>query len=217
MNSDEVLKYLQTISNPRIRCPADIIDDLTKFGMLLTKWQNVQNLVSRETLSDLWKRHFLDSLQIIELLDSKDEVLVDFGSGGGLPAIPISIAYRQGALEYHLIESNKRKASFLKTVRRTLDLNIKVHGLRVEEFCHNEISHIDVITSRATASLARLFELAYPLVTAKTRLLFHKGVDSSEELDESRANWHFDVISYSSKTSEAGVILEIQNLQKHIS
>ncbi len=217
MNSDEVLKYLQTVSKSKLRCSEEIIEDLIKFGILLAKWQNVQNLVSRETLSDLWQRHFLDSLQVIELFDSKNEIIVDFGSGGGLPAIPIAIAYKQGALEYHLIESNKRKVSFLKTVGRTLDLNIKVHGLRVEEFCRDEIPPIDVITSRATAPLTRLFELAYPLVTAKTRLLFHKGADSSEELDESRANWHFDVISYSSKTSDAGVILEIQNLQKRIS
>lgn len=216
LQSDCVLKFLEMGCYSSLRNSIDIIDDLTVYGALLEKWQKIQNLVSRETLSDLWERHFLDSLQIIELLVPDDCTLVDFGSGGGLPAIPVAIAYKPRTIDYHLIESNKRKVSFLKTVGRELDLNIHVHGIRVEQLGDDVLPQVDVITSRATAPLLRLFELAHPLINTKTRCLFHKGVDYSEELDDSRANWHFDVISYSSRTSDASVILDIRNLEKRI-
>lgn len=214
MNSDALLAYLKIISFSSLRDPMDIIADLQEYALLLEKWQKIQNLVSRETLSDLWHRHFFDSLQIMDILFPQDRVLVDIGSGGGLPAIPIAIAYKPQTIEYHLIESNKRKVSFLKTVGRELNISVEIHGVRAEQISKDLIPQVDVVTSRATAPLKRLFEIVYPLSTKATRCIFHKGVDYSVELDESRANWQFDVIDIPSKTSNDSVILDIRNLEK---
>ena len=205
---------MESFSASDLRSPQDIVNDLLRYEILLKKWQKVQNLVSRETLNDLWYRHFLDSLQLIEHLTEQDRSLVDLGSGGGLPAIPVVIALKSRSIDYNLVESNKRKVSFLKTVGRELDLPIQVQSERIENLDPHIIPQIDIITSRATAPLIRLFELSYPLLSKTTRFLLHKGVDYRKELDESRANWRFDVVYNASKTSDVGVILDIKNLEK---
>ena len=76
------------------RPAADVAKDLESYAQLLHKWQAVQNLVSRETLNDVWNRHFVDSLQILSLLKQDDVAFLDLGSGGGLPALPLAIALK---------------------------------------------------------------------------------------------------------------------------
>ncbi len=106
--------------------------DLEKYKKLLIKWQKVQNLVSRETLDDIWHRHFDDSLQILEYFPENTSIILDIGSGGGFPAVPLAIAMRGKSAAFHLVEANRRKVSFLRAVSRELDLGLSVHGKRVD-------------------------------------------------------------------------------------
>jgi len=92
-------------------------DDLEHYAALLRKWNAVQNLVSRETLAEIWPRHIEDSLQLVPLLRPHDRQIIDLGSGGGLPAIPMAIASRETERRFTLVEPVAKKASFLRAVR----------------------------------------------------------------------------------------------------
>ncbi len=188
--------------------------DIRAYFDLLVKWQKVQNLVSRETIDSFPVRHLADSLQIIGHLDLGCSRVMDIGSGGGFPAIPLAIACREREIEFVLVEANRRKAAFLRTVGRELGLSLKVHDRRMEQLHDSNTESIDVFTSRATASLERLFEWSWHLWADSSRALFHKGRDFNVEISRARRNWLFDVIILSSSTGSGGVILSISGLRR---
>src|SRR5690606_530596 len=105
------------------RSLAEVAADLESYAKLLVKWQSVQNLVSRETLGQVWTRHFADSLQILSRTGPTDRLFLDFGSGGGFPALPMAIGSKGSDRHFVLIEPTARKVSFLRTVARELGLN----------------------------------------------------------------------------------------------
>jgi 16S rRNA (guanine527-N7)-methyltransferase len=195
------------------RPPPEIAADLECFFLLLQKWQRVQNLVSRETLDVFWTRHVADSLQILPYLRPDDRTVLDLGSGGGLPAIPLAVACKGIDIGFFLVEPNGRKVSFLRAVARELGLKMTVVGSRAEDIDPSELPAIDVITSRALAPLVQLCALAAPFFGPKTRAILHKGREHVDELAEAGAVWHYDVVVRSSDTDESGVLIELTNLR----
>lgn len=212
MPAAEALAAVEPFRSFLTRPVAAVAADLESFSVLLVKWQRVQNLVSRETLGDLWTRHIADSLQILPLLKPDDTTFLDLGSGGGFPAIPLAIALKDDKNRFVLVEPNARKASFLRAVARELRLPVTVEARRSEVLVPRETGEIDVITSRALASLTVLCGLAAPLFGPKTRAILHKGREHVEELAESRAAWHYDVVVIRSVTDASGVLIELRNL-----
>ncbi len=194
--------------------PVDAVGaDLESYAKLLAKWQAVQNLVSRETLGQVWTRHFADSLQVLSRTRPTDRLFLDFGSGGGFPSLPMAIASKGSERRFVLIEPNARKVSFLRTVARELDLNVMVMGCRSDETDSRETGVPDVITSRALAALPQLCAWVAPFFGPETRALLHKGREHVEELSETSGRWLYDVLITSSDTDPGGVILEIANLR----
>lgn len=194
------------------RPEAAVRRDLESFAALLRKWNAVQNLVSRETVEGLWERHIIDSLQILPLVRRDDERILDIGSGGGLPAIPLAIALK-GQVRLQLVEPVTKKVAFLRQAIRELGLDAEVFAGRSTEFDSRETSW-DVITSRALAALPDLLGLIHPFFSSETRAILHKGRDHAPELQESRLAWDFDVLIHRSVTDDAGVLLEISNLRR---
>jgi 16S rRNA (guanine527-N7)-methyltransferase len=190
------------------RSPVDIAADLESFAALLKKWQRAQNLVSRET-EELWDRHFADSLQLLKYYRGESHVL-DLGSGGGFPAIPMAIALKGSPVRFTLVESSAKKIAFLRAASRELRLDLETFRDRIETIDPRETP---LITSRALADLPQLLSWSAPWFGDKTRALFHKGREHGEELDKSRAVWQFDVVVHPSDTGSGGVILEISNLK----
>ena len=188
--------------------------DLESYAALLKKWQAVQNLVSRETLGAVWERHFADSMQVLPQLNAGDRELMDLGSGGGFPALPLAIASKGLDRHFVLVEPTARKVSFLRTVARELGLNVTVIGRRSDEIDSRETPVPDVITSRALAALPLLCDWMEPFFAVKTRAILHKGREHVDELTESGAHWHYDVVVNKSDTDPGGVILTITNLKK---
>jgi 16S rRNA (guanine527-N7)-methyltransferase len=186
--------------------------DLESFAALLGKWNRTQNLVSRETVDQLWPRHISDSLQLLKYLRSTDRNIVDLGSGGGFPAIPLAIASGAGR-RFTLVEPIAKKASFLRTASRELGLDLDVKACRAEQLDLAALGPVDLVTSRALAPLARLLALAQPLLQPQTRAIFHKGREHVDELAESDAHWHYDVLVHQSDTDRSGVLLEFSNLR----
>jgi 16S rRNA (guanine527-N7)-methyltransferase len=190
----------------------EFAENLQAFALLLEKWQRVQNLVSRET-GDLWRRHMADSLQLLSFVRFADRMFLDLGSGGGFPGIPLAIALKDRGVRFTLVESNVRKASFLRTVAREIGLNVAVVNGRAESLEAGGVPRADVVTARAMAPLSRLCGFAAPHVQGGTRALFLKGADFRDELQEAAAAWAFDVIVHKNQIGSDGVVLELANLR----
>lgn len=190
-----------------------VANDLERFRQLLIKWQAVQNLVARDTLSEFWARHISDSLQLVPLLPVATRTITDLGSGGGFPALPLAIALKGRDIDLTLVESNGRKVAFLRAVARELNLRVSVVDKRIEALVSRETQLPDIITARALSALTDLCRYSMPLWGDRTRALFHKGREHVEELRESAALWQFDVVKHPSVVDRTGVILEIEHLR----
>ena len=186
-------------------------DDLERYAALLRKWNAVQNLVSRETVDELWPRHIDDSLQLMKFVRATDLRVIDLGSGGGFPAIPMAIASRGTERRFTLVEPIAKKASFLRTVARELALPVTVEAKRAEQIDSRET--FDLVTSRALASLPELLTIALRFAAIHGHFLFPKGRNYRQELDAAAQHFHFDVVVHPSESDAEGVILEITNLR----
>lgn len=192
-----------------------ISTQLRRFSDHLLRWQKVQNLVSRETPGNLWTRHILDSLQILPLISPVSGPLriLDVGSGGGFPAIPLAIALQGQDFSMHLIESNTRKCAFLRATAREFDLPITVHTARIEAVSPETIGAVDLFTSRALAPLPLLLSYIHRFWSPESRAILHKGRENGEELKSADSDWVYDVLKHQSATDKDGVLLEISHLR----
>ena len=207
---DRIAPYATYFSRPI----DDVAGDLESYAQLLRKWQGVQNLVSRETLDQMWDRHFVDSLQVLKLVDAADQNFLDIGSGGGFPALPLAIALKDTGAKFTLVEPTSRKVSFLRTVSRELGLNVNTLLTRSDQISPSSLPAIDVITSRALAALPQLCGWIAPFFGPNTRAILHKGREHVEEVKQTLPHWSFDVLSTPSDTDPNGVLLTISNLRK---
>ena len=138
------------------RLPDATAQRLTLYAELLTRWQSTINLVAAATLPDLWSRHIGDSLQV-QAAAPEARHWVDLGSGGGFPGLVTAIILAdEPGVEVHLVESDKRKAAFLRTVSRETAAPAHVHAERIETFAPAHTAHVDAVSARALAPLPQL-------------------------------------------------------------
>jgi len=185
---------------------------LETFVALLLQWQQKTNLISPATIPNLWTRHVADSLQLIDLApDAK--VWVDFGAGGGFPAIPVAcaLAERPGA-QVHLVESNGKKAAFLREAIRATGVPAVVHQKRIEDCGDSFGDKVDVVSARALAPLKILCDQAFPLIARGAVGLFPKGQDVAAELTEAAKYWRIEAETVPSRTSPEGCIVVVKGL-----
>jgi len=187
---------------------------LDRFTRLLLQWQKTTNLIGAATIPHLWTRHIADSLQLLALAPSA-RVWLDLGSGGGFPGLVIACALsgERGAT-VHLIESNAKKAAFLREAVRELDLRAVVHGERIEHFSLPMGAHVDVITARAVAPLSVLFGYVALLLKTGAQALLLKGQDVEAELTEAAKYWTIKADLIPSKTSPEGRIVVVRGLSR---
>lgn len=174
---------------------------------LLVKWQAKINLVGPDTIHDVWQRHFIDSLQLLPLIQDKSFRAVDMGSGAGFPGMVMAIA---GMSDLHLIESDTKKTIFLKEVARVTATHIHIHNKRIEGV---DINNVQLVFSRACASLSQLFSYSQKYVSRETICIFHKGKNYQKELLDSGDEWLFDYSVHPSITDVQGGILQVKNLR----
>lgn len=186
---------------------------LDTFVEVLLLWQKRTNLVASSTLPRLWTRHVSDSLQLAALAPDA-RVWADFGSGGGFPGIAIACALAEtpGAL-VHLVESNGKKAAFLREAIRATRIPAKVHAMRAEKFGESCAETVHAVTARALAPLKILCDQAFPLITKGAVGLFPKGQDVEAELTQASKYWSIKAEKVPSVTSSDGCIVIIRGLE----
>jgi 16S rRNA (guanine527-N7)-methyltransferase len=180
----------------------------------LRRWQAIKNLVGPATLDQIWERHIVDSLQLLDLApDAK--TWLDLGSGAGFPGLVLAIAGVERGLKVHLVESNSRKCAFLRHIVRLTGSAATIHEARLETVVPGFVGKADIVSARALAALPQLLEWTAPLLKAGTICLFPKGRDAEIELTEARKKWTFETEILPSSTDSSARILRITSIESH--
>src|SRR5215467_2534918 len=187
---------------------------LGRFVDLLLAWQKTTHLVSPASIPKLWTRHVADSLQLLDLAPEAS-LWVDLGSGGGFPGLIIAcaLADKSGAM-VHLVESNNRKAAFLREAVRITGAPAVVEAMRIEKFVANFPAAPDAITARALLPFKLLINNSFPLLSRGALGLFPKGRDVAVELTEATKYWNIDYNLVPSRTDSLARIVVVRGLDR---
>lgn len=187
-------------------------DLLTQFSELVERWTARINLISKASVDGIWERHVADSAQLFELAPAFEH-WVDLGSGGGFPGIVIAIIAKEARPEARitLVESDLRKATFLRTAIRELGLNAKVIADRIEEL---PPLAADVLSARALADLSALLEFTDLHLAKNGTAIFPKGQNWRKEDEAARQLWSYSLDPVKSKTSAEAAILLIKDVSR---
>jgi 16S rRNA (guanine527-N7)-methyltransferase len=187
---------------------------LDRFVALLLQWQRTTHLIAPSTVPQLWTRHVSDSLQLAELARNA-RVWVDLGSGGGFPGLVLAclLADKPGAC-VHLVDSNTKKAAFLREAVRVTGAPAIVHGVRIEDLARGIAGRGAVITARALAPLTLLLDQTFALWTEGAQAIFPKGQDVESELTEATKCWNLEAELVPSRTDPKARIVIVRVLQR---
>ena len=179
------------------------------FHKTLIKWQNSINLISKNTLENIWERHFLDSAQLYKITKDFKGNIIDFGSGAGFPGLILAM---MGHKKIHLVESDQKKCTFLREVSMLSETNITVHNSRIENL---EYFDVELITARALAPLNKLIDYAESFANKSStknkppKMLFLKGKSYRQEISNLIQKQDFSIEEFQSITDKFGKILYI--------
>ena len=181
---------------------------LEAYADLLRQWSPRINLVAASTLDDPWRRHFLDSAQLLPLVPPAAQSLIDLGSGAGFPGLVLAILGVKGV---ELVEADARKCAFLREAARTAGAAVRVHNARIESLPPR---FFDVVTARAVAPLDRILVLGQLFIGPQTVCLFAKGKAARQELSLARKSWTMDAACHDSRTDPHGVVLCLRGVAR---
>ena len=182
------------------------------FKKTLIKWQKSINLISKNSIEDVWVRHFLDSAQLYSITKNFDGNIIDFGSGAGFPGLVLAM---MGHKNIHLVESDQKKCTFLREVAMLSETDVIIHNNRIEKL---EFFDVDLITARALAPLNKLIDYAEAFSKkSKTKkitpkMLFLKGKSYKKEILELSKTKKISFQEYESITDDFGKILYINSI-----
>ncbi len=176
MNKDE---FLQACQGYGIRLNDVQMTQFEQYIKLLQEWNEKMNLTGITEESEIWEKHFLDSIVPFAHLDF--QTMCDVGSGAGFPGVPLKIAFPEK--EITLVEPLHKRCIFLEEVNRQLNLNLHIENARAEDFVKQHREAFDVVSARAVARLTILMELCIPLLKVKGTFVALKGKNGQQELE----------------------------------
>ena len=197
------------------------VEQIDAYIQLLLKWNQAKNLIGKSTEQDIWKRHILDSVQLVPLIPEHTQTLSDFGAGAGIPGVILALCFPD--ITVHLIDSNGKKSRFMQEAARHCHIpNMQVHQCRAETLTPWKS---DVITARAFAPLPRLFTYIFPFFAKESLCILPKGCNYDKEIYEAQQTWSFDYSVTASLVQEQssdenniadrnGVILRVKELTR---
>jgi 16S rRNA (guanine527-N7)-methyltransferase len=191
----------------------ETLNGFYEYETLLSKWNEKINLVSKNTLVDIWERHFLDSGQIIKHVEASGKRWVDVGSGAGFPGLVVALLLRDRKIDCDLVlvEKNPKKGFFLNEVIRKLNLSVEVVNDNIDNL---EPLNADILTARAFSELNNLIEIAFRHRKKEGICLFLKGENYRIELDKTLNYWFFDYDIIDSLSSSSGKIIRVKKIFK---
>ena len=210
---EEIFNKYPLLKNYNV--PRETLLEFEMFIGMLQKENEQINIISRETAKNeiIRERHVEDSAQIIEFIDLNSNIVVDIGTGGGMPGIIISIMVKnnKNSIKTHLYEKSHHKSAFLRKVSRDLKLNTEV--IQEDIF---EIQNIEAgtIMARAFKPLPIILDLVYKNFSSYKNLILFMGKNGEKDLEETLKDWDFDFEKKKSVTSEGSFLLNIKNIKK---
>lgn len=187
-----------------VAVPRETLDRLQAYVALLTAWNRRINLVGANTIGDVWRRHILDSAQLMPLLPDGARVVVDVGSGAGLPGLVLATL---GVPDVHLVESDQRKAAFLREAQRVTGTPVTIHSERAERMAPIAA---DAIVARAVAPVDNLLLMVDKFRKPHTICLFLKGKGVEEELTHLPSALKMKAQILPSRSDPTGRILRLE-------
>lgn len=182
---------------------------LAAYAGLLRKWNPAINLIAPSTIAQIEARHIADSLHLAEIAKTAEDNWVDLGSGGGLPGIVVAIM--RPDLDLTLVESDRRKAAFLRNALRELALpRAKVLCNRIETLDRLDAANI---SARALAPLPQLMAYVERHLSPSGTAWLMKGRNWQAEVSQARDDWKFDLKTHQSATDPDAAILEITGIR----
>lgn len=187
----------------------ETVDLLEAYVDLIVKWSPRINLVSKSSLDAVWQRHIVDSIQVSSTAPQNADTWADLGSGGGLPGIVVSILRPETKMT--LVESDQRKATFLRTCIHTLGLNAQISSQRIEQV---PPLNVTIVSARALAPLPLLLGYASRHLAPDGIAILPKGRKAEQELAEARKTWSFHCTQTPSQTESEAQILRIERITR---
>jgi len=190
----------------------ETIERLELYVYELIRWQDKINLVGPETLEQVWRRHILDSAQLLDFIPGDARRILDMGSGAGFPGMVLAILMNNVPdLEISLVESHVRKSAFLRHISAVTGVKARILNQRLELL---KLDPVDVITSRALAPVADLLTYAAPFTSGHTRCLFLKGQNVGSELTNASKCWTITASQHPSRSESTGTVLVIKEFDR---
>ena len=198
------------------RVSRETINSLEIFEKMLIKENKKLNLIGKSTEKDIWKRHFLDSYQVLDFIEENDKIVMDLGSGAGFPGIIVALGIKDKKMpvKVNLLEKSRKKSSFLKRAIHKLKINVEVinenaaeEGFKLKE---------NVFMARAFKPLEEILKLIHKKAENWKKILIFQGKNGSKELLRSSKTWDIKYKQRQSITNNDSLILEIKGLKKKI-
>ena len=192
----------------------ETITSLKKYEDILINANKSLNLVGKSTINNIWTRHFLDSVQVIDFIDKNDKTLIDLGSGAGFPGIVLAIALkdREIPVKIKLIEKSPKKVKFLKSLVDEFNLNVDVMNKNILK---EQIKFFnDVFVARAFKPLEIILQLIHNNAQNWKKIFIFMGKTGKDELLRASKFWDIGYKQRVSITSGDSIIIEINRLSK---
>ena len=192
----------------------ETITSLKKYEDTLIKANKTLNLIGNSTIKDIWSRHFLDSVQVIDFIDENDKTLVDLGSGAGFPGMVLAITLkdRKIPLKIKLIEKSQKKVKFLRDLINKLHLDVEVINQNILEDSKKLLE--DVFVARAFKPLKIILQLIHNKTGNWKKIFIFLGKTGKTELLQASKSWDIEYKQRESVTSNDSIIIEINRLKK---
>ncbi len=210
---EEILKKYSLLGDQSV--PRETLIEFESFIVMLQKVNEEINIISKETAKNevIRERHIVDSAQVIEFIDLNSDIIIDIGSGGGMPGVIVAIMLKNlgKSAKVHLYEKSHHKSAFLRKACRDLKLNTEIMHQNIFEAQNLESG---TIMARAFKPLPIILGLIYKNFSNYKNLIVFMGRNGEKVLEETLKNWDFDFEKKKSITSEDSFLLNIKNIKK---
>jgi len=192
----------------------ETITSLKKYEDILIKANKTLNLIGNSTINNIWTRHFLDSVQVIDFIDKNDKTLVDIGSGAGFPGLVLAITLRDRKipLKIKLIEKSPKKVKFLRDLINKLQLDVEVINQNI--LVNQKKLLEDIFVARAFKPLRIILQLIHNKAENWKKIFIFLGKTGKSELLQVSKSWDIEYKQRVSITSDDSTVIEINKLKK---